>query len=80
MTIIERLSLSEFTLWSRDLLSVVCIRESPQKANIHFPGAKFIQIESGEVTMGTKRAATAICLRMFFYCTDLSRKHIILLL
>ena len=45
-------------LWSRDLLSVVCIRESPQKANIHFPAAKFIQLESGEVTMGTKRAAT----------------------
>ena len=29
MSIIKRLSLYEFTLWDRDLLSVVRIRESP---------------------------------------------------
>ena len=29
VSVIKRLSLSEFTLWGRDLVSVVCIRKSP---------------------------------------------------
>ena len=29
MSVIKRLSLYKFTLWGQDLVSVVCIRESP---------------------------------------------------
>ena len=36
VSVIKRLSLSEFTLWGRDLLSVVRIRESPYYRGFFF--------------------------------------------
>ena len=36
MSVIKRLSLYEFTLWGRDLVSVVRIRESPYHRGFYF--------------------------------------------